>query len=311
MEMNTAFMGMNGFVWWMGVVEDRKDPLGLGRCRVRIFGWHTENKVLIPTEDLPWAQVMLPVNSATQIKTPFEADWVVGFFLDGSSGQVPMIMGVVPGIPLPYVNNPQRGFCDPNGIYPKVIGEPSTSRLYRNEKIDSTTPVGKRNAAQVTGISTAGGSSWSEPKSSYNALHPYNEVKHTESGHVMEFDDTPKSERINLQHKSGTYIEMRPDGTQVTKVVGDNYEVVVGSDYVYVKGSCNITVDGTVNLLASGAINSKAPSWNHTGPVNIVGDVTVTGQITASGDVIGAGISLDTHVHSGVQGGPSNTGGPQ
>ena len=34
------FMGTNGFVWWQGVVEDRQDPLQLGRCRVRILGWH-------------------------------------------------------------------------------------------------------------------------------------------------------------------------------------------------------------------------------------------------------------------------------
>ena len=25
-----------------GVVEDRKDPLYLGRCKVRILGWHTQ-----------------------------------------------------------------------------------------------------------------------------------------------------------------------------------------------------------------------------------------------------------------------------
>ena len=38
------FQGKDGYIWWHGVVEDRKDPLFLGRCRVRILGWHTENK---------------------------------------------------------------------------------------------------------------------------------------------------------------------------------------------------------------------------------------------------------------------------
>ena len=32
------------FVWWQGVVEDRIDPLMLGRCRVRILGYHTDDK---------------------------------------------------------------------------------------------------------------------------------------------------------------------------------------------------------------------------------------------------------------------------
>ena len=34
------FLGKDGFVWWKGVIENRDDPLHLGRCQVRIFGWH-------------------------------------------------------------------------------------------------------------------------------------------------------------------------------------------------------------------------------------------------------------------------------
>lgn len=44
--------------------------------------------------------------------------------------------------------------------------------------------------------------------------------------------------------------------------------------------------------------------------VAIKGNVTVQGSITATGDVIGGGISLDTHTHTGVESGGSNTGGP-
>ena len=45
------FQGKDGFVWWNGVVENRKDPLFLGRCKVRILGWHTEDKSMLPTKD--------------------------------------------------------------------------------------------------------------------------------------------------------------------------------------------------------------------------------------------------------------------
>ena len=38
------FMGKEGFIWWQGVVEDREDPLMLGRVRVRVLGYHTDNK---------------------------------------------------------------------------------------------------------------------------------------------------------------------------------------------------------------------------------------------------------------------------
>ena len=42
----------------------------------------------------------------------------------------------------------------------------------------------------------------------------------------------------------------------------------------------------------------------------LIGDITVNGKVTATGDVKGQGTSLHTHVHSGVQSGGSNTGGP-
>ena len=46
-------------------MEDRKDPQRLGRCRVRVFGYHDKDKNLIPTAQLPWASPVTPVNSAS------------------------------------------------------------------------------------------------------------------------------------------------------------------------------------------------------------------------------------------------------
>lgn len=92
------FAGLNGFVWWVGQIEDRADPLGLGRCRVRIFGWHTDNKSMIPTESLPWAHPVFPLNNSKSFQSPELNEWVVGFFMDGESGQFPIMFGVLPGI---------------------------------------------------------------------------------------------------------------------------------------------------------------------------------------------------------------------
>jgi hypothetical protein len=100
------FIGKDNFVWWVGVVEDIKDPLVLGRCKIRIFGWHTENTQLIPTKDLPWATPIYPVNNSRNFATPMEGDYVFGFFSDGMSGQAPIFMGVFPGVPQ---NNPTPG----------------------------------------------------------------------------------------------------------------------------------------------------------------------------------------------------------
>ena len=41
------------FAWFTGVVEDNLDPQQMGRVRVRCFGYHTDDKIQIPTESLP------------------------------------------------------------------------------------------------------------------------------------------------------------------------------------------------------------------------------------------------------------------
>ena len=115
------FMGKNGFVWWYGVVEDRKDPLYLGRVRVRCIGWHTDDKDLIATEDLPWADVVQPITSAAmsgigQSPTgPVEGTHVFGFFRDGREAQQPVVLGTVGGIPERIANN-LKGFFDPRDL---------------------------------------------------------------------------------------------------------------------------------------------------------------------------------------------------
>jgi len=105
----TNRMGLDGFVWWMGVVERRDDPLMLGRLKVRIFGWHTDDLNRIPTDDLPWALPMHPVTGGTKIfGTPTPGEWVVGFFTDGMSGQSPIVMGCLPGLTVDF--NTSKGF---------------------------------------------------------------------------------------------------------------------------------------------------------------------------------------------------------
>lgn len=93
-----SFAGLSGFIWWVGEVEDRVDPLAIGRCRVRIFGWYSDNKSMVSTEQLPWAHPMLPLNNSNSFSSPKVGDWVVGFFMDGESGQMPIMMGVLPSI---------------------------------------------------------------------------------------------------------------------------------------------------------------------------------------------------------------------
>ena len=106
----TNIFGRDGFFWWIGVVEDRNDPEKLGRCRVRILGYHIDNKETLPTTGLPWAMPMQPITSAalsgkgSSPVGPLEGTWVMGFFVDGADKQQPMMLGTIGGMPNPSGN---------------------------------------------------------------------------------------------------------------------------------------------------------------------------------------------------------------
>ncbi|MBP2655416.1 MAG: phage baseplate assembly protein [Firmicutes bacterium] len=107
-----------------------------------------------------------------------------------------------------------------------------------------------------------------------------------------------------------------PNGIQRGFVIGSFYNVnnsppVSSADKEHVTFSDGTSVEydrssSTMTIDCVGTINITAASG-----VAIAGNVTVTGSITASGDVTAGGISLKSHVHSGVEAGGSITGGPQ
>lgn len=267
------FIGLEGFIWWIGVVEDRQDPEQLGRVRVRCFGWHTEELEKIPTDSLPWAHPIIPINAGS-FGTPKEGDMVFGFFIDGDSAQQPAIVGIVPGKPLKKPNS-QNGFADSRTnlssapkkpddaaeTYPKskYLREPTTNRLSRG-KADSTI-IATRKKNLKKNVKSAGGVNWSEPPPSFAPKYPYNNAYESESGHALEFDDTPNNERVHLAHRTGAYIEFDKDGSKIQRVQKDNYSVIMGDDFIYVKGKATITVDGDFNLKTS-TINIEAKAIN-------------------------------------------------
>jgi hypothetical protein len=250
------FAGKDGFVWWTGVVESRQDPLKMGRCRVRCVGWDSDNKMQAPTESLPWAMPLLPINNPNPYAIK-EGDMVMGFFMDGENAQERVIMGIFPKIPLRKANN-QQPYNDPRNEtelsaapvkpnetatgYPRRLDEPTTSRLARNESIDDSI-VSMKKAKKASKV---------EPDPYYNAKYPYNNVYESESGHAMEFDDTKDNERVHLYHRSGSYIEWGPAGDRAERIQKDKFTVVVGNEKVYVKGDVTVYVDGNVNMQVGG-----------------------------------------------------------
>ena len=179
------FMGQDGFVWFVGVVEDRNDPSALGRVRVRCLGFHSADLTELPTTDLPWAHVMHPVTDPCMHgmgNTPsflVEGSYVVGFFRDPEKQQL-VIMGTLPGVP-DEPADPGLGFNDPRGAnavqdyykgdpvygpYPvdgddytmhsgHEAGEPDTSRLAQGEASETHEALIARRARRVTSIPIA------------------------------------------------------------------------------------------------------------------------------------------------------------
>ena len=118
----THFTGLDGFVWFIGVVEDNNDPDKLGRVKVRAYGHHSQDLNNIPLELLPWATVMAPTNDTSmQGQGSFRklepGTWVVGFFLDAEEKQQPVVMGTLKGKPNSAPNK-LVGFNDPNESNP-------------------------------------------------------------------------------------------------------------------------------------------------------------------------------------------------
>jgi hypothetical protein len=118
----------DGFFWWIGVVEDREDPMKIGRCRVRIFGYH---QPVIPKEDLPWAMPMQSITSAaiggkgSSPVGPLEGTWVIGFFLDGANCQNPCMMGTIGGLPkAPPAGGVRQGDTTGTGVVTDGEGNP-------------------------------------------------------------------------------------------------------------------------------------------------------------------------------------------
>lgn len=312
--------GLDGMIWAIGVVEDRFDPLFLGRCKVRYHHHHTIDKTEIPTEDLPWSYPLIPLDAGTNVVGPKEGDWIIAFFRDGILAQQPIMMGVIPGIPEDPAN-PELGFYDPRtdllfghqvprdpeppeqhddgsgtfwderdpkSAYPeeRYLTESTFFRTGRNENISETIVQQKRDNREIgqidipEAIHVAGtgsdvdspGDVFSEPEIPYESEYPYNHLYYSESGHLIEYDDTPNAERYHRYHRLGSYEEIRKDGSRVVKTVNDDMEIVLKHKHIHIEASKKETIDWNYKIKVN---KDDLPGFNYDIEIGAGGDMNI------------------------------------
>ena len=308
------YMGLDGFRWFVGVVEDNNDPDKLGRVKVRAYGFHTKDKTDIPTDSLPWASVMAPTNDTSmqgigKFSKLVNGTWVVGFYMDAAEMQNPIVMGTLKG--KPSYKDSRFGFSDPNDVYPEQKNsssghgtdkddndfttetqfiESDVNRLAKNETDLSHTVLTTKEEGRTKEVAIANSDEkFDEPASTYAAVYPDNNVLETSSGHIVEYDDSVGTERIHEYHRKGTFYEIDAMGNKVTRIVGDNYQIVAGKEFVNVKGDVNLTIDSNCNTYVKG-------NWNIQVDGNVVENIkgTYDQNVTGNATMDAATINLNS-----------------
>lgn len=207
-------------------------------------------------------------NYSNDYKPPKINDWVFGFFIDGRECQQPILIGTLAGMftKLPVIpENTHDGFdkydasFDPNSIFKSWLPSESTG-----EDLDQSS-VYVRNVQSDGDTRGVANTTHDLPRSGYEAKYPHNRVYRSESGHVMEFDDTPGSERINMFHRSGSAVEFLKDGSVNVVTIGDDQKISYANAFEYTRGSKTMAVGQSLNIKVHGSVNLEVDN----GDVNI------------------------------------------
>lgn len=184
------------------------------------------------------------------------------------------------------ITKTSKGFVDPNAQYPtpEYGNRSDTNKLAQGDSVG--TVVQEKNKDRMTGAKLPNGDSWQQPESPFKGKYPYNKVHQTESGHIVEFDDTPGAERIHVYHKSGTFMEIDPNGSIITRNQGSDYKIVDKNGYISIRGKANVSIDGTCNISVGGDCHLEVVGSAYINSTNDV-EVNASGRLKlAAGEAI-------------------------
>jgi len=256
---------------YRGIIEDNNSPLKDGRVKVRIFGIHSEDKTLVPTDTLPWAEVLQPLSfgfgTGIGITSVPRTGTMVFVTLEMDNPNKPIVIGAVSGQPTES-NEYQL---------------PMKDRLNQYDTNDLANPGYPNNHV----IETLAGHIIEIDD---NAGNERIRICHTNGNEIL----------LNNEGISVTSVKNRNEtssGNFTQTVLGTISVNANGAIQFNTSGSMNISCSGDANIKANGNINAtSAQSINLKSLVdtNIIvgGDATlnVTGSTTAT---IGAGLTAN------------------
>jgi uncharacterized protein (TIGR02594 family) len=253
---------------YRAVIENNISPKKDGRVQVRVIGIHDSDKNKVKTEHLPWAEVMQSTafgfgSGVGFSSIPNIGTWVF-VIMDHDNPNMFIVIGAISGKSA-QKSDPSLGFNSPDGIFPLEdrLNEEDQNRLQRVENLDKTIhKTINDNIDEVTKTDSDSGAdvTMTEPNSlSDLSLYPDNAVIETKSGHIIEIDDSPNNEKIRIIHRTGSYFDMRPDGSIVHKTVSgaDNYYIHSENINTHIEKCVKKYVEGNIDKIVEGYIKES------------------------------------------------------
>jgi len=259
-------------MFYKGIVEDNKDDKQLGRVKVRIIGKHTSrnsrtNAEHLTVENLPWAMPISPIGASSisgicDFDVPVVNSIVVCGYFDPDEQELFYIgtLGLLGDKQIEGYSNPKSEH--PNKKYPFNDLVNSNTDVFDNQLVSNDL--------------------FSEPQVNHSTIYPKNKVIATESGHVIELDDSDGAERIRIRHVAGSFSEYHEDGTNVEKTTKDKYLITQNLN-IHTEVDCNLYSKGVINFYGESDINVYSQA-----NINVESDadtnLTVHGTINVSCD---------------------------
>jgi hypothetical protein len=115
------------------------------------------------------------------------------------------------------------------------------------------------------------------------AQYPHSRTNVSRSGHVLQFNDTPAGERVLLKHRTGSAVDMLPDGSMAISSNGNLVLTVMKDQTIVIHGSVKYEVNGDFDFDVRGNFNVKALNYN----LDVEGNQTETVRGSARSTVSG------------------------